>query len=47
MARSLIIAAAAAALAAAGVVEGLRSNRWGTSEEIRSAAARLKPSLDT
>lgn len=41
MLRSVLIVAAVVALAAAGVVEGFRSNRWGESADAREAAARL------
>lgn len=40
-ARWLVIAAAVVGLAAAAVFEGARSNRWGTPEDVRAAAARL------
>jgi hypothetical protein len=41
MIRSALIVAAVAALAVAGVIEGLRSNRWGESADVKEAAARL------
>jgi EpsI family protein len=41
MPRGLLIIVVVALLAAAGVVEGLRTNRWGDSEDIRTAASRL------
>ncbi|MCI0702588.1 MAG: EpsI family protein [Planctomycetia bacterium] len=41
MSRWLVIVIAVAGLAAAAVVEGVRSNRWGTSEDVRVAAAKL------
>src|SRR5215471_11322923 len=41
MARGLVIVIAVGVVVAAAVVEGLRSNRWGASEEIRAAADRL------
>jgi hypothetical protein len=41
MPRWLVIALAVSGLAAAAVVEGVRSNRWGASEDVRAAAARL------
>ena len=41
MPRGLLIAVVVALLAVAGVVEGIRTNRWGDSEDIRAAAAKL------
>ena len=41
MPRWLIIVLAVAGLASAAVVEGLRSERWGESEDLRVAAAKL------
>jgi hypothetical protein len=41
MLRPVLIVAAVAALAVAGVVEGVRSNRWGESADAREAAGRL------
>lgn len=41
MPRWLVIVLAVAGLAAAAVVEGTRSNRWGTSDDVRAAAAKL------
>ena len=42
MPRTLLIVAALAVLVVAAVVEGLRSNRWGTSEDLKAAAAKLQ-----
>ena len=41
MPRWLVIVLAVAGLVAAAVVEGTRSNRWGTSDDVRAAAAKL------
>lgn len=41
MPRGLVIALAAAGVVGVAVVEGMRSNRWGPSEDMREAAARL------
>jgi hypothetical protein len=41
MLRPVLIVAAVAALAVAGVVEGVRSNRWGEPADLRAAADRL------
>lgn len=42
MPRALLIFAALALLVAAAVVEGIRSNRWGASEDLKAAAAKLQ-----
>lgn len=42
MPRTLLIVAALAVLVAAAVVEGIRSNRWGASEDLQAAAAKLQ-----
>ncbi len=39
--RTLLIVAVIAVLLAAAVVEGIRSNRWGASEDLQAAAAKL------
>jgi len=41
MLKALLIVFAVVGLVAAGVVEGMRTNRWGNSGEIQSAAARF------
>ena len=41
MPRTLLIFGALALLVAAAVVEGIRSNRWGASEDLQAAAAKL------
>jgi hypothetical protein len=41
MARSAVILIAVAVLAAAGLIEGVRSNRFGVPEDARAAAAKL------
>lgn len=41
MPRTLLIFAALAVLVAAAVVEGMRSNRWGASDDLKAAAAKL------
>ena len=41
MLKPLVILVAVGGLVAAGTVEGLRTNRWGASEDVRAAAARL------
>lgn len=41
MSRSLVIVVAVATLAAAAAFEGMLTNRWGDSEDIRAAAAKL------
>jgi hypothetical protein len=41
MPRILLIVAALAVLVAAAVVEGIRSNRWGATEDLKAAAAKL------
>ena len=42
MPRTLLIIGALALLVAAAVVEGVRSNRWGASEDLKAAAAKLQ-----
>jgi hypothetical protein len=41
MLRFALIVGAVLVLAAAGVIEGVRSNRWGLAEDVRAAAARF------
>lgn len=41
MLKPVLIVGALALLATAGVVEGLRSNRWGATEDVKAAAAKL------
>jgi hypothetical protein len=41
MARSLVIYGAVGLLAAAGVLEGFRTNRWGQTDDAKAAVARL------
>lgn len=41
MPRALVIYGSVAVLVAAGVFEGLRTNRWGQSEDMKAAVARL------
>jgi len=40
--RTLLIAAALAVLVAAAIVEGIRSNRWGATQDLKAAAAKLE-----
>lgn len=42
MPRGLVIALAAVVVAGVAVVEGLRSNRWGPSDDMKAAVARLE-----
>lgn len=42
MPRGLVILLAAAVVVAVAVIEGIRSNRWGSSEDIQTATARLE-----
>jgi len=41
MPRTLLIVAAVGVLVAAAVFEGIRSNRWGASDDLKAAAAKL------
>src|SRR5438128_10236537 len=42
MPRGLVIALAAGLVIAVAVFEGMRSNRWGASEDMKAAAAKLE-----
>jgi len=42
MLRALMIIGALALLVAAAIVEGIRSNRWGASEDLKAAAAKMQ-----
>ena len=42
MLRSLLIFGALALLVASAIVEGVRSNRWGASEDLKASAAKLQ-----